>query len=49
MLGCLKRKKGEEWNLGEEEVSLAKAMMELWFPLEGNQRVCAICELGQVT
>lgn len=28
---------------------LAEAVTERWLPLEGAQRACAICELGQVT
>lgn len=39
----------EEWRSGEEEVSLTETMMDLWLPLKGARRVCAICELGQVT
>lgn len=39
----------EEWRPGEEQVSLAEALVGLWLPLERAQRACAICELGQVT
>lgn len=47
--GLPQEEKTEEWRSREEEVSSAEAMMELWLPLKGAQRVYAICELGQVT
>lgn len=41
--------RAEEWRPREEEGSPAEAKLQLWLSLEGAQRACAICELGQVT